>query len=328
MTFPRAAPSVSVVICTYSDVRVDQLTDVLAGLQRQTVAPHQVVVVVDHNPELLERLRKLVAGAMVVPNRETQGLSGSRNSGIAVSTGDVIAFIDDDAIPNSDWIEAIAGGYAHERTIGVGGPVDPIWEGDIPWWFPAEFGWVVGCSFAGQPTLPSPIRNFIGCNMSFRRDAISGVRGFRIELGRVGLSPVGCEETEFCIRLLNERPADILWFDPAARVRHHVPEARLKWAYFTSRCWSEGRSKARVARLVGAERALASEKSYVGRVLTSGIRRYLWNAIRGDRTGVAKASALVAGFVCTLAGYAAGHLEAGRDVQAPALSGSGVLEPP
>jgi len=278
-------------------------------LQAQSASPAQIIVIVDHSPELMARLRAELSGVTVMPNVQARGLSGSRNSGIALATGDIVAFIDDDAVPAPKWVERLAAGYTEPNVIGVGGPVDPIWAASVPRWFPAEFGWVVGCGYSGLPQRSAVVRNFIGCNMSFRRDALHGIGGFRIGLGRIGAAPVGCEETEFCIRLIRDRPGHLLRFDPGPRVLHMVPENRMTWAYFRSRCYAEGRSKARVARIVGSSRALAVESSYVGRTLTAGVIRNISTSLRGDWTGFARAAVIVAGLATTVTGYVVGRWE-------------------
>jgi glucosyl-dolichyl phosphate glucuronosyltransferase len=297
--------TLAVVICTYSAVRTSHLARLLEALGRQTRLADQVVLVVDHNPELLATIRRwaLPAGTIVVPNAHGRGLSGGRNTGFEAARGDIVAFIDDDAIPEAEWLETLIADYSDPNVIGVGGPVEPSWEGRPPGWFPAEFGWVVGCGYQGLPEKRAPVRNFIGCNMSFRRDALIGSGGFRIDLGRIGLAPVGCEETELCIRLIANHPGRILRFQPAARVRHAVPPERMTWGYFRARCFAEGRSKARVAHIVGAGSALATERSYVVRTLTRGLVR---NATHGS---VRRSGAIVAGLATTTIGFLAGRWE-------------------
>jgi GT2 family glycosyltransferase len=301
--------SMSVVTCTYASARTQQLGLLVDALRSQTVPPEQIIVVVDHNPDLLLDLRARLPDVIVTPNAQDRGLSGGRNTGLDFATGDLVAFIDDDAIPEPDWLERLSDAYRDPAVIGVGGQVKPSWDGPVPQWFPAEFGWVVGCGYTGLPETPAPVRNFIGCNMSFRRQDVAAMGGFRIDLGRVGLAPVGCEETEFCIRLLRERPGHQLRFEPEALVHHSVPRNRMKWAYFQARCYSEGRSKARVARIAGTSSALSSERSYVTRTLARGVAATPSRWARGDRPAPLRAAAIVAGLAMTTLGYAVGRWE-------------------
>jgi cellulose synthase/poly-beta-1,6-N-acetylglucosamine synthase-like glycosyltransferase len=109
--------------------------------------------------------------------------------------------MDEDATAAPDWLERLTHGYDSDEVLGVGGTIDPLWLTGRPAWFPAEFDWVVGCTYRGLPETANRVRNLIGCNMSFRREVFQQVGGFRSGIGRIGLRPVGCEETELCIRL-------------------------------------------------------------------------------------------------------------------------------
>ena len=181
--------------------------------------------------------------------------------------------------------------------LGVGGAVEAAWLGGRPGWFPEEFDWVVGCSYRGLPVEPAPVRNLIGANMSFRREVLEEAGGFRTDLGRIGSRPLGGEETELCLRIGRRRPGQVLLHDPAARVFHHVPPDRSSWRYFKSRCYSEGLSKATVARVAGA-RGLSSERAHALRVLPKGIAR---GPLR-------RSFAISAGLAITTAGYASGRV--------------------
>jgi len=183
----------SVVICAYTALRWDVLAASVEVLLRgPDEPPHEVVVVVDNNPDLLERARRELHGAVVVANAARQGLSGARNTGVATSTGDVVVFLDDDAVPADGWLERLLANYRDPEVMGVGGGADPVWPRHRPRWFPAEFEWVIGCSWTGLPGEVAEIRNLIGCNMSFRREAFHVAGGFREDIGRIGTRPLGC----------------------------------------------------------------------------------------------------------------------------------------
>ena len=304
--------SVSVVICAYSDERWGDLAAAVASVERQTVPPAEIVVVVDHNPRLLARVRAELPGVVVTPNVGERGLSGARNSGIAVASAPIVAFMDDDAEAAPDWLARLLAEYADERVIGAGGGVEPFWIAGRPRSFPAEFGWVVGCSYRGMPESTSPVRNVIGANMSFRRDVFGEIGGFRAGIGRVGKRPVGCEETELCIRAHQRNPDAVVLYVPLARVHHRVPATRAGLRYFVSRCYSEGLSKAVVARIAGARDALATERAYALRSLSRGFGRGLADALRGDAAGVARSGAIALGLFVTTAGYLVGAARGAR----------------
>jgi GT2 family glycosyltransferase len=302
------APSVSVVVCAYTERRWDPLVAGIQALFAQTLPPAQVVLSVDHNDELERRARAAFPGVDVVANQEEPGLSGARNTGMRHATGEIVAFLDDDARPEPTWLEALAAAFDDRDVVGAGGVALPEWvDGRRPAWLPAEMYWVIGCSYVGLPTAVAEIRNPIGANMAFRREALRAAGGFVQGIGRVGVVPLGCEETELSIRIRRLTGHTILHL-PHARVSHRVTASRVTWRYFVSRCWSEGLSKALVARHAGAGPALASERTYAARTLPLGVLRAIRDAVRGDAGGLGRAAAIVTGFAITATGYVRGRL--------------------
>jgi GT2 family glycosyltransferase len=322
-------PSAAVVICAYTLDRWTDLADAVSSAAEQTPPPDELWLVVDHNPALLERARmELTAahpGLRVIANERKKGLSGARNTGLQHAGAEVVVFLDDDATATEGWLARLLAPYADLDVLAVGGAAEPRWSaGDQrPATLPVaggsdrgELDWVVGCTYAGQPQALRAVRNMMGCNMSFRREVFSEVGGFSEELGRVGKIPLGCEETELCIRARAARPGAQILFEPHALVRHHVSSDRLTWRYLRHRCFAEGISKAAVAVMVGQDRALETERSYVTRVLPRGVLRELTAAARpggGDRLRrLEGAFAIVLGLGATILGYGRGRLSAAR----------------
>jgi glycosyltransferase involved in cell wall biosynthesis len=300
---PSQPPTISVVVCAFTRERLEVMSEAIAALRAQTLPPHEVVLVIDHAPELLDEVRGLWPDLRIVANRERQGLSGARNTGVAEAGGEVVAFLDDDAIPASDWLARLAAAYADPDVLGAGGTVRPRWLEGKPAWFPPEFDWVVGCTHSGMPQELEPVRNLVGANMSFRRAPLLEVGGFSHDLGRVGTLPVGCEETDLSIRVHQRWPEAEILYDPAATVEHVVPPARGKVRYFLDRCRAEGRSKAVLTGMVGSDDGLSSERSYVRRTLPLGFLRDLGAVFRGDFGGVSRAAMIVVGLAATSVDY-------------------------
>jgi glycosyltransferase involved in cell wall biosynthesis len=301
-------PTVSAIVCAFTQDRWDDMCRAVGSLHRQSERPHEIILVVDHCPALLERARQELTGVTVMPNRFAQGLSGGRNTGVASTSGDVVAFLDDDAAADPGWIARLADRYLDRHVLGVGGLVRPAFDERPPGWFPAELNWVVGCSYRGMPEASAPVRNFIGANMSFRREVLTVTGGFSDSLGRVGSVPLGCEETELCLRVSQRYPDGVLLYEPAAAVSHRVRRQRTTWAYLRSRCYAEGLSKATVASLAGAGRALASERAYVRSAIPRAVGRSLARAARGRVTGLGTAVALVTAVMWTATGYLVGRV--------------------
>ena len=304
--------SVSVVICAYTERRWDDTLAAAASVSSQSYPAEELIVVVDHNRPLYERLKSALPDVMVVENREQQGLSGGRNTGIAAASGEVVAFLDDDAVADVDWLKFMIASYEEPGVVGVGGLTLPKWDTRRPRWFPEQFDWVVGCTYVGMPDHRAPVRNLLGGNASFRREVFGQVGGFRSGIGRAqGKRPLGCEETEFCIRLTQQMPSAVLLFDNRAKIWHRVGAERARFAYYRSRCYAEGFSKAMVTRSVGASDGLSSERHYTTRTLPRGVVRGLGDALSGDAAGVGRASAIIAGLATVTAGYAVGVLSGG-----------------
>ena len=300
---------VTVIICAYTDRRWDDLLTAINSMSQQGIAPDQIIIVIDHNSDLFARTKSHFSNATVVENTQARGLSGARNTGIRLASGDIIAFMDEDAYAESDWLEALIAIYNDPNVLGVGGKINPVWLKPQPSWFPGEFRWVVGCTYLGMPVSQTSVRNLIGCNMSFRSSVFGKIDGFRNDIGRVGIRPVGCEETELCIRIRQTIPHSKLIYSPAAVVNHRVPASRGTWSYFLSRCYSEGLSKALVTLYVGSKDGLASERTYMTKTLPFGIFHGLTVGLSGkDRNGFGKSIAIITGLMYTGIGYLVGTI--------------------
>jgi hypothetical protein len=165
---------------------------------------------------------------------------------------------------------------------------------------------VVGCSYLGLPNLVTPQRNLIGATMSFRRSVFDTVGSFDTAMGRIGSFPLGCEETEFAIRLRRVLVGAQLLHVPPAIVHHHVAVERASVVYFLRRCYAEGISKAAVAQRTGREQALSTERRYVLSTLPRGVLDGLRDGLRGDPWGIARSAVICVGLLTTLSGYLVG----------------------
>jgi glycosyltransferase involved in cell wall biosynthesis len=200
--------NVSVVICAYTLERWELINAAVSSCADQTLVPHEILLVIDHNDALLARATAEIKGVRVIANRSTKGLSGARNTGVAESTGDVIAFLDDDARADPDWLAALCAPLKDDDVAGVGGWIVPEFMGREAKWFPHTYYWILGCSYEGLPETGATLRNPIGANMVLRREVFDEVGGFTSGIGRIGKVPLGCEETELCIRYTSSHPEE------------------------------------------------------------------------------------------------------------------------
>jgi glucosyl-dolichyl phosphate glucuronosyltransferase len=301
------ALDVSVIICTCADERWNHLRAAIASLHDQTRPPREIIVVVDHNPGLFARVQAEMPEVVALQNAEARGLSGGRNTGIGRASGALIAFVDDDEIADPDWLDLLEASCSDPGILGTGGLVVPLWSSNPPAWFPHEFSWVIGCSYLPSPPHPIAVRNPYGGCACIRREVFTVVGGFRNGIGRADKRPLGCEETELCIRAHKYWPNRIFLLQPRAVMYHRVMPERATWRYFWSRCYAEGLSKAAISAYVGAKDSLASERSYTLQILPRGLLRGLRDgALRGDPSGFLRAFAIIAGLCTTTAGYLVG----------------------
>jgi glucosyl-dolichyl phosphate glucuronosyltransferase len=309
-TFPTdadtaSAPSASVVICAYTEQRWNDIVDAVAGVAAQAPAPLEILVVIDHNPVLAERVRRELAGVIVLENSGMRGLSGARDTGAGAAGGDIIVFLDDDACARQGWLAGLCSAFDDPTVVMAGGRVEPAWDADVPSWYPEEFGWVFGCSYTGLPTVAATIRNPIGASMAVRRSTVEQIGGFTGSLGRVGADTGGCEETEYAIRATTALPGTRVAYVPNSVVDHRIPVERATLGYFVRRCHGEGRSKARLVRLADPGVALESERRYLTHTLPLG----LWSRLHNVRHWGA-AAAIALGVASTAAGYLQQRLRA------------------
>lgn len=270
-------PAVSVVIPCHSEERWTYLEAAVESAKAQHLAPAEIVIVVDHNTKLYSRLRRELSGVTVLENRYTKGVSGNRNTGAFHTTTEIIAFLDDDAIADPEWLGGLVAPFADENVVGTGGGINPNWLRARPSWFPDEFLWAVGGSYTGMPTTTAPIRNVWSASMAVRRDRFMAVGGFLTGFGKDG-NRNRPEDTELCIRMAGDGGS---WmFVPGAVIAHAVPAGRDNMRFFLKRCYAEGRGKVQMAGLNSGD-SLGSERDYLRKTLPRAVVREIADAGKG-----------------------------------------------
>ena len=246
-------PLLSIVITSYTLDRLKDVTELLDGIKVQTYPHVETIVVVEGSMELFDLLKqyaidKSIPQTKVVFNNGERGLSAARNMGVAQASGEMVAFIDDDALPFQNWAEEIVKSYEDDSVIGVTGPSLPLWEDKAMNWVPEEFYWIIGGSGYSDWTTNRDIRNVSGTNMSFRREAFDSCGLFLTQLGARGGGESGKhelvgDETELSIRVRRKTGKSII-YNPNVTVQHRVYKFRLTPAFIARRAYWEGYTKA------------------------------------------------------------------------------------
>jgi hypothetical protein len=221
-----------------------------------------------------------------------------------------LAFLDDDAVADVDWVAAFGRHLGDSDAPGLAGRILPAWRGGAPHWFPAEFLWVVGATYTGFGRDGERVRNGWSGNLCVRRSAFEAVGGFREGFGKVGGAP-SPEDTDLCLRV-NAWAGRSAWrYASDAVVHHAVPVERSTAGFFLRRSFQEGRGKRALQRLVG-EAAVGSESRFLTRTVPAGLREAASDVLAGDATGLARAGALVAGVAAAATGYGVERLREAR----------------
>lgn len=198
-------PNVSVVVCTYNGAKT--LPGCLAGLARLRYPCAEVIVIDDGSTDVSSEIASAY-GVQVLrtPNR---GLSAARNTGAEAATGEIVAYLDDDASPDPDWLCYLATTFMTTNHAGVGGPnLAP--DNDT----------AMATCVANAPGGPVHVllsdtvaEHIPGCNMAYRRDSLLAVGGFDPQFRVAG------DDVDVCWKL--QEAGGTLGFHAGAMVWHH-----------------------------------------------------------------------------------------------------------
>jgi glycosyltransferase involved in cell wall biosynthesis len=287
---------VSVVLCTHTMDRYDDCTAAAESVLDQTHQDVELVLVSDGNETVSEQFETDFGhreDVLTHCNDENVGLLESRNNGAELATGDVVAFIDDDAVAADDWVaklvEAYERGTDDDPVLAAGGRMVPAWVAGKPSFLPEEFYWLVGVTHRGfgpdgDPETPGEVRNTFGSNISFDREVFLELGGFEGDIGgRQGAKNLQGGETELCARLKSEYGVGV-YYVPDALVAHKVFDYRTDPGWLVDRAFWQGYSKRGME--VFVPESTGEESDFLGDLLLSYVP---------DRVGTLVRSPSVAG---------------------------------
>ena len=318
--------TISVVTTTYTLDRMDDVKELLVSLHNQTYPALEILFVGERHPELCQLVAEYgisigMDNLRTVFNDGTPGLSPARNLGANSANGEIIAFIDDDAIAMPDWLEQMVSVLIQNpEAIGVGGSALPKWEEEQMNWLPREFYWMISCpvpEWTGASRV-KPVRNAWGVNMAFRREAFV-VTGFSEDFGvsNQGMSSgiklaIQADDTEFCVRLRKETERPIL-FNPMSKVLHKIRKDRLTPRFTNRQAFWDGYGKATLGRMFNSDVGgktrfrLSNEMTFLTRLLFPFLPKLLFTFLVKPKTGFKRLLLMVGVLGHGFLGYVSGR---------------------
>jgi GT2 family glycosyltransferase len=236
------AVRISVIVSTRN--RAEQLPLCLEALvHQQDVAGYEVIVVDnasgDDTKQVVEAIRRQSERVRYL-YEEKLGLSAARNAGAAQARGEVVCFVDDDAIPSSRYLAEVLAAFENPQATCVGGKIVAAWPGGAaPAWFTPRYAHVVAQTSFGETARRLARNEFpFGANIAFRKRVFQVLGGFDENLGKRGANNIWGEEIDLCHRL-QERGFSF-FYNPRALVWHVVGGGRATEQYFIESIFGKG----------------------------------------------------------------------------------------
>ena len=265
---------ISVILCTYN--RDKYIFNVLQSIAKNNYAhdDYEIVLVnnnsTDRTEEECRRFQTEYPDIRFNYCVETQqGLSYARNTGIRQSKGDVLVYVDDDALVNEDYLATYARFFAsHPDAVAAGGPILPEYETEEPSWMSHYTRQLItGKLYLGDRQKEFPKGAFPGGgNAAYRKSVFQKVGLFNVELGRKGDSLIGAEEKDLFDKMTSAGMH--FYYLPTAILYHLIPEKKLTDDYFNRRTRSIGVSEYYRTRRI-------SKGKYFKRLVSEGVK---WGA--------------------------------------------------
>lgn len=241
---------VTAIICTHN--RSEVLQDCLLSLERQSLSEDQYEILIVDNASTDSTASIAQAWASKRPNRkyifeETVGLARARNTGLAASSGAVVAYTDDDVLVADDWLERIGDRFSslgHE-VGGLGGEIDPLFEAPRPSWLTDDLLHFlsINLGWSETPRLMTDVEWICEANCAYRTEVLNRYGGFPEHLGRKGDLLLSGENF---VNEMMKKDGIQFYFDPTIRVTHRIPPSRLTKEWMRRRMFWAGVTAARL----------------------------------------------------------------------------------
>jgi GT2 family glycosyltransferase len=249
-------PKISVVVCTHNGSQT--LAECLREVLRVDYPNYELIVVDDGSTDNSKVIASQFACRLI--STRNAGLSSARNTGLAAATGEIVAYLDDDAYPDPHWLKYLAEAFNSTSHCGIGGPN----------LVPPEDPAVAQCvgNAPGGPIhvlLTDTVAEHIpGCNMAFRKSSLTKIGGFDPLFHTAG------DDVDLCWRL--QEMGWTIGFSPAAVVWHH---RRKSIRAFLKQQKGYGQAEAMLQRKWPGKFNVAGNAVWSGRLYGAGLLRAL-----------------------------------------------------
>jgi glycosyltransferase involved in cell wall biosynthesis len=263
----RDWPRISVVVCSYNGSRT--LTDTCEGLLEVDYPDFEVIVVDDGSSDGTADIARSYGFRIVTT--ENQGLSAARNTGWQAATGEIVAYLDDDARPDPQWLRYLAYMFVTTGHAAVGGPnVPPCGAGCVEDAVAASPGGPIHVLISDTEAEHIP-----GCNMAIRREVLARIGGFDARFRVAG------DDVDICWRIIEGgwtigySPAALVWHHRRDTVRGYLRQQR-----------GYGRAEALLERKWPGHYNASGHRAWTGRIYGAGgplaLGRRLWRVYYGS----------------------------------------------
>ncbi len=247
---------ISAIIATYN--RAHFLDGLFNSIINQSIpfSEYEIIIVNNNSTDETESKSKELINNYPELNvkycvENQQGLSYGRNRGIAESEGNIVTFVDDDAILSTSFFEkTIQFFHEHPKVNAIGGKILLKHLTDVPKWYNPYLASLLGYFNLGDEEQLFINNYFRGSNMSFRLKLFSEHEAFNVQLGRVGRQLYGNEEKELFYRL--KEAGEEMWYVPSTIVYHLVPQERTTSSFIKKQAIGTGISQAQHAKVKGS----------------------------------------------------------------------------
>jgi glycosyltransferase involved in cell wall biosynthesis len=285
------AKRLSIVITSYSIARSGDLKDIIESIRKQTYPYIELVLIIEGSQSLYKAVasylqKNKLPETKVIFKINNIGLSAARNIGFQASSGEVIAFVDDDVVLEPNWAEEVVKAYDDPTIIGTTGSSEPMWIGRSLTWLPEEFYWLIGSSAFADFNSVTEVRNAWGWGMSFRRDVFDKGCRFNESYGyRAGAKEAWGqrppEDVDLSLKA-RARTGGRIVYVPSIRLKHKVHPYRFTVRLIAEKAFYSGRAQRMTSILYQDLNLdlLTIEKSLLRRILVNTFPKILRSMVK------------------------------------------------